>query len=81
MSELSDSPELANKAANATYSKEIRLKVSKVLFLGGLLASIYGHAIAADCVSGATISSSTTCTVPAGATNVTIQAWGGGGAW
>ena len=47
------------------------------------LTSIYwvigtSSAWAADCVSGV-YTASTTCTVPAGVTSMTIEAWGGGG--
>lgn len=56
------------------------VKFNQKIHLACLLAAAFSPAMAADCVSGATISSSTTCTVPAGANNVSIKAWGGGAA-
>jgi hypothetical protein len=50
------------------------------LVLSGLvwLLSISG-ALAADCLVNTPYDASTTCAVPAGATQITVQAWGGGG--
>lgn len=50
---------------------------------GQILAGIFalglpGLALAAECANGSHITSSTSCTVPAG-TLVTVEAWGGGG--
>lgn len=42
-----------------------------------LLLGAAGHATAADCVNG--INATGSCTVPAGVTRMTIEAWGGGG--
>ncbi len=57
------------------------MKKSDLVKLTSLTAVLIAPAVAnaADCVSGAVYDSDGSCTVPAGVTSMTIQAYGGGG--